>query len=170
MPETGEKERNYLFKSYTVLASPSAQSGVLYLSKRSRSLRFRLQAPSAESPPRGPHSAKAAWFSPFSAKALWSSPAVAATPGFKFQCHSSPAAPFLTPPTIGYTCQHSLSFQLDWAATVNWQVCPHGMEPILSKLSHRCCNQGELLPSYILGGSHSQLPGSKHGHSYLTYP
>ena len=38
MPETGEKERNYLFKSYTVLPSPSAQSGVLYLRKRSRSL------------------------------------------------------------------------------------------------------------------------------------
>ena len=38
MPETGEKERNYLFKSYTVLLSPSAQSGVLYLRKRSRSL------------------------------------------------------------------------------------------------------------------------------------
>ena len=49
------------------------------------------------------------------------------------------------------------------------QVWPHGTEPIFSKLSHRLCNQGELLPSYILWGSHSQLPGSKHGHSYLTY-
>ena len=39
-----------------------------------------------------------------------------------------------------------------------------------SKLSHRCCNQGQLPPSYNLCGSHSLLPGSKHGHSYLTYP
>ena len=50
------------------------------------------------------------------------------------------------------------------------QVWPHGMEPIISKLSCRRCNQGELLPSYILGGSHSHPPGSKHSHSYLTYP
>ena len=34
----------------------------------------------------------------------------------------------------------------------------------------RGCNQGELPPSYILGRSHSHLPCSKHGHSYLTYP
>ena len=29
-----------------------------------------------------------------------------AAPGFKSQCQSSSAAPFLTPPTISYTCQH----------------------------------------------------------------
>ena len=45
----------------------------------------------------------------------------------------------------------------------------HGVEPIFSKLSCRCCNHRELLPSYNLGGSHSQPPGSKQGHSYLTY-
>ena len=96
---------------------------------------------------------------------------MAAMPGFKSQLQSSSAVPFPTPPTVSYTYQHSLSFQLDCAATVSLGMCgPHGMEPILSKLSHRRCNQGELLPSYILGGSHSQLPGSKHGHSYLTYP
>ena len=49
------------------------------------------------------------------------------------------------------------------------QVWPHGMEPVFSKLSPRCCNQEELPPSYILGGSHSHPPGSKPGHSYLTY-
>ena len=48
------------------------------------------------------------------------------------------------------------------------QVWPHSMEPIFSKLSRRPCNQGELLPSYILGGIRSHPPGSKHGHSYLT--
>ena len=49
------------------------------------------------------------------------------------------------------------------------QVWPHGVEPIISKLSRRPCNQGELLPSPILGGICSHPPGSKQGHSYLTY-
>ena len=49
------------------------------------------------------------------------------------------------------------------------QVWSHGVEPIISTLSRRRCFQGELLPSYILGGSHSQPLGSKQGHSYLTY-
>ena len=34
-------------------------------------------------------------------------PSLTATPGFKSQRQSSSAAPFPTPPTIGYTCQHS---------------------------------------------------------------
>ena len=42
--------------------------------------------------------------------------------------------------------------------------------PSYSRFSRRCCNQGELPPRYIMGGSHSHLSGSKHGHSYLTYP
>ena len=49
------------------------------------------------------------------------------------------------------------------------QVWPHGMEPIISKLSRRPCNQGELLPSPILGRIRFHPPGSKPGHSYLTY-
>ena len=68
-------------------------------------------------------------------------------------------------------------FQLFWAAIAilgrhsnSGQAWPHGMEPIISKLLCRLCNQGELPPSYILGRSHSHPPGSKHGHSYLTYP
>ena len=124
------------------------------------------------SQPRGPHSAKAAC-SPLPSPPKLHGPlsSMAAAPGFKSQCPSSSAAPFLTPPTINYTYQHSLFFQVYWAAIVSlgrhgW---PHVMEPIISKLSCRCCNQGELLPSYILGGSHSHPPGSKHGHSYLTY-
>ena len=36
--------------------------------------------------------------------------------GFKSQHLPSSAAPFPTPPTISYTCQHSLFFQLYWAA------------------------------------------------------
>ena len=168
---------------HTVLPSPSAQSGVPYLRKRSRSPWFRLPAPSAVSPPWGPHSAKAVWFSPplcqssvvlspFSAKATWSSlPGMAAAPWFKSQRQSSSAAPFLTPPTVSYTCQHShILPALLGCHSKSGQVWPHGMEPVISKLSRRPCNQGELLPSPILGGSHSHLPGSKQGHSYLTHP
>ena len=95
---------------------------------------------------------------------------MAVTSGFKSQRQSSSAAPFLTP-IISYTCQHSpILPALLGCHSKSGQVWPHGMEPIFSKLSHRPCNQGELLPSYVLGGSHSHLPGSKQGHSYLTYP
>ena len=44
---------------------------------------------------------------------------MAAMPGFKSQHQSSSAAPFPTPPIISYTCQHSLFFQLYWAAKVS---------------------------------------------------
>ena len=70
-------------------------------------------------------------------------PRMAAKPGFKSQRQSSSAAPFLTPPTIGHSCQHSRS--------KSGQVWPCGVEPVISKLSLRFCNQGELPPSYILG-------------------
>ena len=95
---------------------------------------------------------------------------MAAGPRFKSQCPSSFAVPFLTPPTVSYTCQHPCILPaLLGCHSKSGQVWPHGMEPIFSKLSCRLCNQGELLPSYILGGSHSHPPGSKHAHSYLTY-
>ena len=90
--------------------------------------------------------------------------------GFKSQRPSSFAAPFLTPPTVSYTCQHPRILPaLLGCHSKSGQVWPHGMEPIISKLSHRPCNQGELLLRPSLGGSHSHLPGSKQGHSYLTY-
>ena len=103
-------------------------------------------------------------------RSAWSTLSMAAGPRFKSQCPSSFAAPFLTPPTISYTCQHPCILPaLLGCHSKSGQVCPLGMEPIFSNLSCRHCNQGELLPSYILGGSHSHLPGSKQGHSYLTY-
>ena len=118
--------------------------------------------------------------SSFSPKTLWSSPlfeaawsllTMAAGPRFKSQCPSSFAAPFLTPPTVSYTCQHPRILPaLLGCHSKSGQVWPHGMEPIISKLSRRPCNQGELLPSPILGGIWSHPPGSKHGHSYLTHP
>ena len=48
---------------------------------------------------------------------------MAASPGFKSQHQPSSAAPFQTPPTISYTCQHSLFFQLYWAAIVSLGNC-----------------------------------------------
>ena len=90
--------------------------------------------------------------------------------GFKSQCPFSFAAPFPTPPTVSYTCQHPRILPaLLGCHCKSVQVCPHGMEPIISKLSHKPCNQGELLPSPILGGIRFHPPGSKHGHSYVTY-
>ena len=116
-------------------------------------------------------SVKAAWFSPPTPPKLHSPLlGVTAVASFKPQRQSSSAGPFLTPSTISYTCQHSWILPaLLGCHSKSGQVWPHGMEPIFSKLSCRCCNQGELLPSYILGGSHSHPPGSKLGHSYLTY-
>ena len=94
-----------------------------------------------------------------------------AVPGFKSQSPSSFAAPFLTPPAVSYTCQHPRILPaLVGCHSKSGQVCPHGVEPIISKLSHRPYNQGELLPSPILGGICFHPPGSKHGHSYLTHP
>ena len=59
-----------------------------------------------------------------SAKAAWSSlSGMAAVPGFKSHRQSSSAAPFPTPPTISYTCQHSQFFQLYWAAIVSLGRC-----------------------------------------------
>ena len=97
-------------------------------------------------------------------------PPMAAAPRFKSQRPSSFAAPFLTP-TISYTCQHPRILPaLLGCHSKSGQVWPHGMEPIISKLSRRPCNPGELLPSPIFGGIRSLPPGSKHGHSYLTHP
>ena len=109
--------------------------------------------------------------SPIYFRTAWSSLSMAAVLVFKSQHQSSSAAPFPTPPTISYTCQHPhILPALLSCHCKSGQVWPHGMEPIISKLSLRPCNQGELLPSYILGGIHSHPPGSKHGHSYLTHP
>ena len=75
-----------------------------------------------------------------------------------------------TPASIPVFFQHPRIFPaLLGCHSKSGQVWPHGVEPIISKLSRRCCNQRGLPPSYILGGSHSYPPGSKQGHSYLTY-
>ena len=90
---------------------------------------------------------------------------------FKSQRQSSSAAPFPTPPTIGHSCQHSLFFQLYWAAIVS----PGRCGPVVWSQSSPSSYTGSvtrgswLSPSYILGGSHSHSPGSKQGYSCLTY-
>ena len=111
---------------------------------------LQFPAPSAVSPPLSPvnpkshvapfHSPPARVLSPlfFPAKSLllpkpcgkreqpkvtWSPSDAAAAPGFKSQDQSSSAAPFLTPPTISYTCQHSVYFQHYWAAIVSLGRC-----------------------------------------------
>ena len=177
---------------HTALPSPSAQSRVLYLRKRIRSPWFRLPAPSAGLLLVGPHSARAAWsspfslpkpcgslsflppnhvvLSPFSPKTTYPLSGMTVAPGFKSQHQSSSAAPFLTPPIISYTCQHSCILPaLLGCHSKSEQKWFHGVGSIFSRLSCRHCNQGKLLPSYILAGSHSHVPGSKLGHSYLTY-
>ena len=88
----------------------------------------------------------------FSLRTAWSSLPMAAAPRFKSQRLSSFAALLPTPPTISYTCQHSCILPaLLGCHSKSWQVWPYGMEPIFSKLSCRSYNQGDLLPSYILG-------------------
>ena len=91
-------------------------------------------------------------------------------PGFKSQSQSFSDAPFPTPLTIAHSCQHSRIFPaLLSCHSKSRQAWPCGVEPIISNLSRKLCNQEELPPSYIMGWSHSHPPGSKHGHSYLTY-
>ena len=124
------------------------------------------------SEPRGPFPHfRTTWPSSFPLRTSWYSLSTAAAPRFKFQCPSSFAAPFPTPPTVSYTCQHPRILPAFLSChSKSGKVWPHGMEPIISKLSRRPCNQGELLPSPILGGIWSHPPGSKQGHSYLTHP
>ena len=83
----------------------------------------------------------------------------------------NPSANLLTPPTTGHSCHHSHIFlALLGCHSKSRHVWPCGVEPIISKLLHRLCNQGELPPSYIMGQSHFYPPGLQHGHSCLTYP
>ena len=61
---------------------------------------------------------------------------MAATPGFKSLGQSFPAAPFLTPPIISYTCQHSgILPALLGCQSKSGQACPHGVEPVQSSPS-----------------------------------
>ena len=97
-------------------------------------------------------------------------PSTAAMPGFKSQRQSSSAAPFPTPPTISYTCQHSLFSECYWAAIVSLGRCG----PVARSQSSPSCHAGPVTRGVAsqshLGWESLPPPGSKHGHSsYLTY-
>ena len=73
----------------------------------------------------------------------WSSLSMAAAHRLKSQLPSSFAAPFQTPPTVSYTCQHPRILPAFLSChSKSGQVWPHGLEPIFSKISRRLCNQG----------------------------
>ena len=153
MPEIGEKEKDYLFKELYKLKSNNLMSSL-----RSR---IPLEYPQMHSPS-----------FPLCPICIWGTASqkkksvfllcpscmvpkrccMAAVPGFKSQHQSSSVQPFPTPPTIGHSCQHSHIFPalLD-CCSKSRQVWPCGVEPTISKLLHRLCNQGELPPSYITG-------------------
>ena len=79
-----------------------------------------------------PHYFEAVW-SLLYFRAAWSLLPMAAGPRFKSQRPSSFAAPFLTPPTVSYTCQHPCILPaLLGCHSKSRQVWPHGMEPVIS--------------------------------------
>ena len=120
-----------------------------------------------------PYSPKTGWSSLSSSPPKPSGPltGMAAEPGVKSQLQSSSAAPFPTPPTISYTCQHShILLALLGCYSKSGQVWPHGVEPIFSKLSLRYCNQGGVAFQLHLGWKSLPSPWLKANHSYLTYP
>ena len=103
-------------------------------------------------------------------KATWSPLHMAAASGFKSQCQSSSAAPFLTPPTISYTCQHSLFFQLYWAAIVSLGRCGPMVWSQCSPSSHAgAVTRGSCFPVTSWVEATPIPPGLKQGHNYLTY-
>ena len=96
---------------------------------------------------------------------------MAAAPGFKSQRQSSSAAPFPAPPTVSYTCQHSLFFQLYWAAIVSLGRCGHMAWSQSSPSSHAGAGiRGSCFPVTSWVEITPPLPGTKPGHSYLTHP
>ena len=94
---------------------------------------------------------RTSWSSPFPLRTSWFSnsllaselrgslSSMAAGPRFKSPCPSSFAAPFPTPPTISYTCQHSLFF-LFWAAIVSLGRCG----PMAWSQSSPCSHAGPV--------------------------
>ena len=124
MPEIGEKERDYLLKEIYKLKSKDLMSSL-----RSQSP---LEYPQTCSPPfplcpvQGTLSQKKKQTSMgllCPSHVVPERHCMAAVPGFKSQCQSSSAIPFLTPPTTGHSCQHSLFFQLYSAAIVSQDRC-----------------------------------------------
>ena len=97
--------------------------------------------------PRGPNFCPSHVIPTYSAKAVWSSLVWLPHLGFKSPRQSSSAAPFPTPPTVGYTGLHSYILPaLLGCHSKSRQAWPHGMEPIISTLSRRPCTRGSYFP------------------------
>ena len=155
MPEIGGKERDYLFKELYKLKSNDLMSSL-----RSQSP---LEDPQTHSPSfplcavQGTISQKKKSKSVVPLCPSHMVPKrrrMAVAPGFKSQHQSSSAAPFPTPHTIGPSCQHSCILPaLLGCHSKSGQVWSCGVEPIISKLLGRLCNQrgSGLPPSYIMG-------------------
>ena len=100
-----------------------------------------LHGPLFTSEPHGPlsiHLLQNLMVLPFTSEPRGLLLSMAAGPRFKSQRPSSSAAPFPTPPTISYTCQHSCILPTSRGChSKSRQAWAHGMEPIISKLSRR---------------------------------
>ena len=105
----------------------------------------------------------------YSSRTTWSSLSMAATPRFKSQRPSSSAAPFSTLPTISYTCQHSLFFQLYWAAIVSRGRCGPMAWSQSSPSSHAGAVTEGVASQLHLGRKSLSSSWLKASHSYLTY-
>ena len=85
--------------------------------------------------------------SSFSSKTTWSSCWMAAMPGCKSQRQSSSAAPFPTPPTISYTCQHShILPALLGCYSKSGQVWPPGKSQSSASFNAGAIPRGSCLP------------------------
>ena len=72
---------------------------------------------------------------------------LAAAPGFKSLCQSSSAAPFPTPPTISYTCQHShILPALLGCYSKSGQVWPPGKSQSSASFNAGTIPRGSCLP------------------------
>ena len=153
IPEIGENERDYLFKelyklkSNNLMSSMRSQSPLKYPQRHSPS--FPL------CPVLGTVSQKKKQKSVVLLCPSHMVPKrchMVGAPGFKSQSQSFSDAPFPTPLTIAHSCQHSRIFPaLLSCHSKSRQAWPCGVEPIISNLSRKLCNQEELPPSYIMG-------------------
>ena len=101
---------------------------------------------------------------------LFQPSSMAAMPGFKSQSQSSSGAPFLTPPTVSYTCQHYLFFHPFLAAIVSLgRRGPMAWSQSYPSSHTGPVTRGSCLPVTSWVEVTPILLAPKHSHSYLTY-
>ena len=154
MPEIGEKERDYLFKELYKLKSNDLMSSLRSQSPLEYPQTHSASFPPLPSPVYHISEKEIEVHGSSLPKTCGPQNTLHGCPTMKFKSlrQSSSASPFLTPPTIGHSCKLSCTFpDLLGCHSKSGQVWPCGVEPIISKLLCRLCNQGELPPSYIMG-------------------